>query len=56
MDSEKIQKIIMYATDKNGDGRVMQVGQFDSIEDAQVIISMFAKDVIINFEYETENN
>jgi hypothetical protein len=49
-------KIILWATDKNGDGRVMQVGSYDSIEDVQIIVNMFNKDVVLNFEYETEEN
>lgn len=49
-------KIIMYATDKNGDGRVMKIGEYETIEDIEVIVNMFNKDVIITFEYETENN
>lgn len=41
----------MYATDKNGEGRVMEVGEFDSLEEVEVITNIFGKDVVLNFEY-----
>ncbi len=53
---EENQKIVVYATDKQGEGRVMKIGEYDSIEEIQIIISMFDKDVIINLEYETKEN
>jgi hypothetical protein len=46
-------KIILWATDKNGDGRVMKIGEYETIEDIQIIVNMFNKDVVLNFEYET---
>lgn len=46
----------MYATDKNGSGRVMEIGRYESIEDIQIILSMFDKDVVISFEYESDES
>lgn len=49
---EDEQKIVAYATNDKGQGRVMKIGEFDSIEDIEIIVGMFDKDVVINFEYE----
>jgi hypothetical protein len=51
-----MQKIILWATDENGDGRVMKIGEYETIEDIEIIVNMFNKDVVLTFEYETEEN
>ena len=48
-------KIVMYATSENGEGRVMKIGEFEDIEDIQIIVGMFDKDTIINLEYRTDD-
>ena len=48
-------KIILYATSEQGNGRVMRVGEFDSIEEIEILNWMFSKDVVFSFEYDTEN-
>lgn len=50
-----MKKIIVYATGENGDGRVMQIGEFDSLEEMEIIVGLFDKDVILNFEYSEED-
>ena len=46
-------KIIVYACSDYGDGKVQQIGTFESIEDIEILVGMFSKDVKITFEYET---
>lgn len=46
--------IKVYAIDKQGDGHVMEIGTYDTIEDITLHIGMFDKDVVITFE-ETNN-
>jgi len=54
---EKTPKIVLYACSEKGDGRVMQVGKYNSIEDiGDIIIGMFDKDTVLNFEYDYDNN
>jgi len=43
----------MYATDNNGDGYVQKIGEFEDIDEIQIRIGMFNKDVVISLEYET---
>lgn len=47
-------KIIMYATNKDGEGFVQKVGEFDDWEDVEVRVGMFADDVVISFEVKDE--
>lgn len=49
-------KIIAYATNKDGEGRVQEIGQYESIEDIEIIVGFYSKDVIITFEQEYEKN
>ncbi len=42
----------MYATDNKGDGRVMEIGRFEDIEDIEILVGMFDKDVQITFNYD----
>lgn len=49
-------KIIMYATADDGEGSVMKVGEYESIEDITIHTNIFAGDVAITFEYEHTNN
>ena len=49
-------KIYVYATSDGGEGRVMLIGKYDSVEEIDnIIISLFARDVVISFELEKEN-
>ena len=45
-------KILMYATNGNGDGYVQLVGTYDSIEEITIRIGMFSEYVVLSFEYE----
>ena len=42
--------LIMYATDKYGEGYCQQIGTFDSWEDIDIRVGMFADDIVINIE------
>lgn len=46
----KSMKIIVYATNKNGDGFAEKIGEYDSLEEFRIRISHFADDVVISFE------
>ena len=48
-------KIILYACSDKGEGRVMEIGRYDSIEEIEILNWMFSKDVVFSFEYDTEN-
>ena len=60
----KQKKIVMYMTNKNGEGFVQKVGEYDDIRDIEVRVGMFREDVVISFyvefveedEYETNKN
>jgi hypothetical protein len=46
-------KINLFAIAEKGEGRVMKVGTYDSIEDiGDILVGMFDKDVALNFQYE----
>jgi hypothetical protein len=47
-------KIIVYAISKNGDGFVQEIGRFDSIEEIQIRCGLFSEDTLITFEEEEE--
>lgn len=47
--------IIMYATDKCGDGMVVEIGQYESWEDIIIRCSMFTPEVVITFEERKED-
>lgn len=42
----------MYATNNNGDGYVSKIGEFLDLEDIEIRVGMFDKDVVITFEIE----
>lgn len=48
-------KIVMYATAEDGDGKIMKVGEYESIEDIVIHTGMF-NNVELTFEYEHTNN
>ena len=48
-------KIIMYATANDGDGRVMRIGEYESIEDITIHTGMF-NNVEITFEYDNSRS
>ena len=43
-------KIIVYATNKNGDGYVEKIGEYDDIEDIKIRVGMFREDVVISLD------
>lgn len=43
-------KYILYAIAEKGEGRVMKVGEYDEVEDIEIIVSMFDRDVILSIE------
>jgi len=45
-------KIILYAISAHGEGRVMEIGKYDSIEEIELDVSIFDRDVVLKFEYE----
>ncbi len=45
---------ILYATTKDGEGHVQKIGEYEDIEDIEIRISMFAKDVVITIEEEED--
>ena len=47
-------KITMYATNKEGEGFVQEVGQFESIEEVEIHIGHFSDDVVITFFIEED--
>jgi len=47
-------KYIVYATSDNGNGYVMKVGEYDSIEEIEIRVNMFALDVVLSIEEEKE--
>lgn len=46
--------IQVWATNKNGDGMVQSIGQYDEIEEITIRIGHFDKDVVITFEQVNE--
>ena len=44
----------MYATNKEGEGFVQEVGQFESIEEVEIHIGHFSDDVVITFFIEED--
>lgn len=51
MEEEQPHQFVVYATSKNGDGRVMEIGRYTSIEEVDIHIGHFADDDVISFEY-----
>ncbi len=51
-DSEPKIKYNVYAINKNGDGRVIQIGEYEDITELEISIGHFADDVIITIESE----
>lgn len=47
-------KINLYATQDNGEGYVSSVGTFDDIEEVEIRIGAFARDVVLTFETEED--
>jgi len=46
----------MYATTEKGEGRVSKIGEYEGIDDIEVICGMFADDVIITFVEQNEKD
>ena len=54
-DGDKSYKVVVYATSKNGEGRVLEIGRYDDVEDIpDMEIGMFDRDVVISFEKQYE--
>lgn len=51
-----MQKIIMYATTRDGEGHCMKVGEYNDITDIVIRSDMFGRDVVIEFEYDTKKS
>ena len=47
-------RIIVHATNKDGDGYVQEIGRFQDIKDIELRVGMFVDDVVISFAEETE--
>lgn len=47
-------KYILYATDKHGDGHVQKIGTYEDLEDIEIRVGMFAKDVVMSIEREND--
>ena len=49
-----MKKIIIYATSKEGNGYVTEIGKVDEIEYITIRCGMFAPDVVISFKVEVK--
>jgi hypothetical protein len=47
-------RVIVYATDKDGDGKALQVGAYESPYDIRIPVDHFAPDVVLTFEEDLE--
>lgn len=45
---------IIYATTQNGEGRVMEVGRYPSMEEVEIIIAAFDRDVVLSIERQSK--
>ena len=43
-----MKKIIMYATSDNGDGHVMEIGRFESLEEVSIFIGIIFSEISFN--------
>lgn len=43
-------KYILYATNKDGDGFVHEVGQYEDLDDINIRVGFFADDVVLTIE------
>lgn len=43
-------KIVIYATDKDGEGSIMKVGTYESVYEIQIPVGHFAPDVVLTIE------
>jgi hypothetical protein len=46
--------IIAYATSKDGNGYVEKIGEYESPDEIEIRVGLFADDVVISFEEEDE--
>jgi hypothetical protein len=50
-------EIVVYATADKGEGRLMEIGRYENVDEIQdIIISMFDRDTIISFEYQKKDD
>lgn len=47
-------KYVVYATSNYGEGRVMKIGEYKDVEEIDIQIGLFSKDVVINIEYQKD--
>jgi hypothetical protein len=45
-------KIVMWGTTNQGDGHVMRLGEYESIEDLRIYTAMLGMDIMITFTEE----
>lgn len=45
-------KIKVFATDENGDGHTIKIGEYEDLEDIEIRVGMFADNIVISFVYE----
>jgi hypothetical protein len=51
------EEIIVYAISDNGNGRVMEIGRYNSPDEIQdIVISMFDRNTVISFETKDGQN
>lgn len=46
--------IVVYATDKDGDGKVLEVGRYQSPYEIEIPVGHFASDVVLTFEEDVD--
>lgn len=49
-------KIILYATNKDGEGYVQKIGEHENWEDIEIRVGHYAPDIVISFEVEYEKD
>lgn len=47
-------KIIMWGTTNQGEGHVMRLGEYDSVEDIHIYSAMLGPDILVTFSEEEE--
>lgn len=49
-DEEKHMKYTVYACNKDGDGHIQTIGEYEELDDIELRVGMFAKDVVLMIE------
>ncbi len=50
-----MKKIIVYAVAEKGEGRAMEIGQYEDISDIEIFVGMLDRDVVLRFEEHEES-